>query len=115
MKHLKKARKFGRKTDQRKALMKSLASSFFILGKIKTTEAKAKALRSSIERFLTKAKNPTLAHRRLLYAYFSERVVKKIIEHANAVSTRPGGYTRIIKMGERSSDAARMATMELVK
>lgn len=115
MRHKRKGRKFGRKRDQRRALMKSLASSFFMLGRIKTTEAKAKELRPYVEKFLTRAKNPTLATHRYLAGFFSERVVKKIIESAPVYSAKAGGYTRIVKLGVRKSDGARMAIVEFVK
>lgn len=115
MQHLRKGRIFGRKTDQRKALMKSLSSSFFVLGKIKTTEAKARELRPFVERMLTRAKNPSLANRRFLARYFVPHVVKKVFEQGAQVSSRTGGYTRIIKMGKRASDAASMAIIEMVK
>ena len=115
MRHLKKGRKFGRETDQRRALMKSLASSFFMLGRIITTEAKAKELRPYAEKMITRAKSPSLANRRLLSAVLSEKVTKKLVERAKEYSGRPGGYTRIIKMGPRKSDSAKMAILELVK
>ncbi len=115
MKHQGKGRIFGRKAGQRRALMKSLASSFFSLGKIKTTEAKAKEVRPKIEKWITRAKNPTLANRRILRATYSEAVTARIIDHATAVSTRPGGYTRITKLVRRPGDAAKMAIIELVK
>ena len=115
MKHRGKGRIFGRKSGQRKALMKSLASSFFMLGKIKTTEAKAKEVRPRIEKWITRAKKPTLANRRILRATFSNDVTKKIIDHAVVHATRPGGYTRITKLVRRPGDAAKMAIIELVK
>lgn len=115
MQHLRKGRIFGRKTDQRRALMKSLASSFFVLGKIKTTEAKAKEIRPKIEKWITRAKFPTLADRRILAATFSNDVVRHIIARSAEYAARPGGYTRIIKLGRRQGDAAPMAIIELVK
>ena len=115
MKHRGKGRIFGRKSGQRKALMKSLASSFFVLGKIKTTEAKAKEVRPKIEKWVTRAKNPTLANRRILLATFSEEVTKRIIDHGVVYATRPGGYTRITKLPRRAGDAAKMAVIEFVK
>lgn len=95
--------------------MKSLASSFFMLGRIKTTEAKAKELRPFAEKFITKAKNPSPAGKRILQRFFAEGVVKKILEYGRDFEKRPGGYTRIIKVGPRKSDGARMAIIELVK
>lgn len=115
MKHLKKGRKFGRERDQRRALMKSLASSFFMLGRIRTTEAKAKELRPFVEKFITNAKKPDLSSRRILCQFFADRVVKKILEYGKDYADRPGGYTRVIKTGPRKSDGARMAIIELVK
>ena len=115
MKHLKKGRKFGRKKNQRRALKKSLATSFFMLGKIKTTEAKAKELRPFVEKFLSRAKNPTLANKRILRKFFPTAVIKKILEYADSFKERNGGYTRIIKLGVRKSDSARVAIIELVK
>lgn len=114
MKHLKKGRKFGRERNQRRALMKSLASSFFRLGKIRTTEAKAKELRPYAEKFITMAKKPTLANQRILRQYFGDEVVKKVLAYGKDYADRPGGYTRIVKLGFRRADAAKMAIIELV-
>ncbi|MDP3778558.1 MAG: 50S ribosomal protein L17 [bacterium] len=115
MKHQGKGRIFGRKSGQRRALMKSLASSFFSLGKIKTTQAKAKEARPQIEKWITRGKNPTLANRRILAATFSDAVVKHIIVHGETYANRPGGYTRITKLVRRPGDGAEMAIIELVK
>ncbi len=114
MQHRKKGRKLGRETGQRKALMKSLASSFFMLGKIKTTEAKAKELRPYAEKLITKAKNPTLSNQRVLQGLFTASVVKKTLELGKKYAERNGGYTRITKISRRKSDAAKMAVIELV-
>jgi len=115
MRHLNKGRKFGRERKVRRALMKSLASSFFMLGKMKTTEAKAKELRGYAESFVTRAKTQNLATTRYLRSTFNDVVTKKIIAHAKNVDKRSGGYTRIIKLGQRLSDGARMAIIEFVK
>ena len=115
MRHLKKGRKFGRETGVRRALMKSLASSFFMLGRITTTEAKAKELRPFAEKLITRAKDPTLANRRVLAPMLSDKVAKKLIDQAKGFAGRNGGYTRVIKLGARRSDGARMAIIELVK
>lgn len=115
MKHLKKGRKFGRERNQRRALLKSLASSFFMLGRIKTTEAKAKEMRPFVEKLITRAKEQTQANNRLLRKLFSPAAVKKIMELGKDFSGRAGGYTRVIKVGARKSDGARMAIIELVK
>lgn len=114
MRHLKKGRKFGRERNQRRALMKGLASSFFMLGRIRTTEAKAKELRPYIEKFLTRAKNPTAANKRFFGRFFSAKAAAGAFELAKLLD-RKGGYTRIIKFGPRTGDAARMAIIELVK
>ena len=116
MKKRKKGRKLSRKTDQRKALLRSLARELFLKEKIKTTEAKAKELSSFAEKQITKAKKSNLAARRLLAKNFSSEIVKKIVEEiAPMYKDRKGGYTRIIKLGPRKSDGARMAVIELVK
>lgn len=114
MRHLKKGRKFGRERDQRNALLKSVASALFLKGRITTTEAKAKEIRPYAERALTRAKDATVAARRKLAQDFSNIVVKKIVEHAGEAAKRSGGYTRIIKLGARKSDSAKMAILELV-
>lgn len=116
MRKLKTGRKFGRKRGQRKALLKSLALSLFLKEKIKTTEAKAKELRPFAEKILTRSKKSNLATRRTLAKFFSKEVVKKLIEELGPrYKERPGGYTRIIKLGPRKSDSAKMAIIELVK
>lgn len=115
MRHRKRGRKFGREKDQRKALMKGLATSFFMHGRIATTEAKAKALRPLVEKLITRAKNPAIADKRILSSRLSEKTANVLIEVAKAFSRREGGYTRIIKTGVRRSDSAKMAIIELVK
>ncbi|MDI6883166.1 MAG: 50S ribosomal protein L17 [Patescibacteria group bacterium] len=109
-------RKLSRKRNQRKALIRNLASEFFLREKIKTTEAKAKSLKSKVERYVTGAKKGDLACRRYLNRFFSKKIVKKLIDEiAPRYKSRPGGYTRIIKLGPRKSDGAKMAIIELVK
>lgn len=116
MKHLKQNRKFSRTRDQRAALLTGLACNFFLRGKMKTTQAKAKETRRLVERLLTKAKKGDLAARRILLRYLPPALVKKIVEEiAPLYKTRPGGYTRIIRLGARKSDGAEMAILELVK
>jgi len=115
MKKRKKGRKFNRKRDQRKNLLASLASSLFLIGRIKTTEAKAKELSRLSEKYITKAKKINLATRRLLLKEFSPTVVRKLEkEIAPRYKERRGGYTRIIKVGPRKSDGTKMAIIELV-
>lgn len=115
MKNLKKGRKLHRKIGPRKALMKTLASSLVIHEKIKTTEAKAKELSPYIEKKITKAKKGDIAARRILNKYFSENVTKKLVDEiAPKYKERKGGYTRVVKLGIRKSDGAKMAIIELV-
>lgn len=116
MRKRKRGRKLSRKRDQRKALLRNLASALFLKEKITTTETKAKELSSFAEKQITKSKTASLAARRLLLRNFSKEIVKKLIEEiAPGYKEREGGYTRIIKLGPRKSDGARMAIIELVK
>lgn len=117
MRHHNANRKFGRSKNQRHALLKGLAASLVESERIVTTEAKAKELRPSIEKMITKAKNPTLANRRLLLAglYNNEVIASKLIESiAPRYAERAGGYTRIVKLTPRKSDASPMAVIEFV-
>lgn len=115
MKHLKKGRKFGRERGLKIALMKSLAFNFITREKIKTTEAKAKELRPFIEKFVTRAKIDNLHNRRLIIARLGERAAKKLFTKiAPKYKDRKGGYTRIIKLPRRKSDASKIAIIEFV-
>lgn len=115
MRKRKKGKKFGRVKEQRRALLKNLASSLILNKKIKTTETKAKELRRFLEPLITKAKAGDLHKRRLVRKYLSESVTKKLFdETALLYKDRPGGYTRITKLAPRESDGARMAQIELV-
>ncbi len=116
MKHLKKGRKFGRPSGQRKALMKSVVSALIEHGTITTTLAKAKEYAPVAEKAITKAKKADLHSRRVLARVFSPEIVEKLINDiAPTFKERNGGYTRIIKLGVRKSDASKMALLELVK
>lgn len=116
MRKRKRGRKLSREKDQRKALLKSLTTELFLREKIKTTEAKAKEVSSFAEKKINRAKIGDLNSRRLLAENFSPQIVKKLIqETAPKYKERKGGYTRIIKLGQRKSDGARMAIIELVK
>lgn len=116
MRKRKKIKKFSRKKDQRRALLKSLGVSLIRYEKIKTTQTKAKELRRFIEPLITKAKDPSLKNRRYLLRFFPKNIVKKLIEEiAPRYIQRKGGYTRIIKLGPRRSDSALMAIIELIK
>ncbi len=117
MRHHVNVRKFGREKNARVALLKGLASSLITHGRILTTEAKAKELRPAVEKMVTKAKNPTLANRRLLLSgfYNNELVVSKLIDDvAPKYAERAGGYTRITKLVSRKSDGSPMAVIEFV-
>lgn len=116
MLHHNRNKKLGRETGPRLALMRSLAESLIVRGKIKTTEAKAKQLRRFIEPLVTKARTGTLASRRYLVSSLgtAARAEKLFKDIAPRYATRPGGYTRIIKMPVRLSDGARQALIEFV-
>lgn len=116
MRHRKKTKILGRKAAARNALYKSLAESFILYEKIRITEAKAKAIRPYVERAITMSKVPTLSHRRHLMTLFhTELPVRKLLEVLGPrFKERPGGYTRIIKVGHRLNDGADMVQFELV-
>ena len=106
----------SRPKNQRQALLKSLTTSLFLHGKIKTTQAKAKELRIVAENFITVAKNNKISNRRLVSQGLAPRIVKKVFDEiAPQYIARHGGYTRIIKLGPRKSDGAKMVIIELVK
>jgi large subunit ribosomal protein L17 len=111
-----KGRKLSRKHDQRLALLKGLATNLFLKEKIKTTEAKAKELAVFAEKGITTAKKTGFSAKRLLARTYSAKLIKKLTEDiALRYKERQGGYTRIIKLGPRKSDGAKMAIIELVK
>ena len=115
MNNRKKGRKLNRERDQRKALMNALASSLVLHDKIKTTEAKAKELSPFIEKKMTRAKMGDIPARRQLTRHFSDNIVKKLVDEiAPKYKDRNGGYTRVVKLGPRKSDGAKMAIIELV-
>jgi len=116
MRKRKLGRKLSRKRDQRRALLRLLASALFLKEKIRTTEAKARETSRFVEKIITKAKRGNLSSRRLLLKNFSPKIVKKIVEEIGPrYKERKGGYTRIIKLGKRKSDGAKMAIIELIK
>lgn len=116
MRHLKKRRRLSRDSAQRKALLRSLVTSFLEKERIRTTKAKAKAVRPVVEKIITLAKKGTLHSRRRVSRFvYKKEVLKKLFEDiAPRFSERPGGYTRIIKLGPRAGDGAEMAVIELV-
>ncbi len=116
MRHNKYGRKFSRPCGARKALLKGLLNSLFEHEKIQTTEAKAKAIRPLAERLITLARNDTQASRRLAFARLGQKkVVKRLFDSiAPRYQERKGGYTRILHLGMRRGDAAKMAQIQLV-
>ena len=116
MRHLKLSRKFGRNTGHRKALFRNLVTSLIQRERIRTTLAKAKELRSKVEKTITLGKRGTLHARRLARSDVTERsAVQKLFGPLAArYAARKGGYTRIIKLGNRLGDNAPMAYIELV-
>jgi large subunit ribosomal protein L17 len=112
----KKGRRFGGSSSHQKAMMANLAASLFAAEAIVTTEAKAKALRPVAEKLITKAKKGGLHRVRDIQAYLNDRemTAKLVNDVAPRYAERPGGYTRILKLGPRHGDNAPMARIELV-
>lgn len=117
-------RKFGRNADHRKAMLRNLATSVILYGKVETTEAKAKDMRSVVDELITLGKRGDLHARRQAAAYIrnvvadeakSQTVLQKLFDEvAPKYADRNGGYTRVVKAGTRKGDAAPMAYIELV-
>ena len=116
MRHNKKVNHLGRKSEHRKALLANLASSLILHKRIETTTAKAKALRMYIEPLVTKSKTDSTHSRRTVFSYLKNKyaVSELFREIAPKIGDRPGGYTRILKIGFRQGDAAEMAMIEFV-
>ena len=116
MRHRKSFNHLGRTSAHRKAMLSNMASSLIKNKRINTTVAKAKALRQYVEPLITKAKNDTTHSRRVVFSYLQDKVaVTELFREISAkVGDRPGGYTRIIKLGNRLGDNADMAMIELV-
>ncbi|MFH1366765.1 MAG: 50S ribosomal protein L17 [Patescibacteria group bacterium] len=115
MKHRNKKIILDRLSNKRGLLLRNLAFSLFDLGRIKTTEAKAKALKPWCEKLMTRAKNDSLHNRRELLKYFPQKLVTKMLkELAPKYRGKNGGYIRLIKLGRRKGDGASMAIIELV-
>lgn len=116
MRHNKKFNHLGRKSAHRKAMLSNMANSLIIHKRITTTVAKAKALRLYVEPLLTKAKNDTTHSRRVVFSYLQDKVAVSELfrDVAEKIADRPGGYTRILKTGNRLGDNADMCIMELV-
>lgn len=117
MKHNRKGKTLDRKNGPRKALLRNLATSLVLYENINTTLAKAKALRPIVEKLISKGRVKTLtARRQLLQVLTIESAVNKVLEELGPrYATRPGGYTRIIKLGTRQGDGAEIAQIQFVK
>ena len=116
MRHGDKQNNLGRKTAHRHALLSNLACSLIEHKRINTTLAKAKALRLYVEPLITKSKVDSTASRRVVFSYLQNKEVVSALfrDVAAKVADRPGGYTRIIKLGQRLGDNAELAMIELV-
>jgi large subunit ribosomal protein L17 len=116
MRHGKKHNHLGRTTSHRHAMLKNMASSLILHKRIETTLAKAKELRKYIDPLLTRSKEDTTHNRRIIFSYLSDKeIVKELFSTvSDKIADRPGGYTRIIKLGQRQGDAAEMCMVELV-
>ena len=116
MRHGKKVNHLSRTDSHRRAMLANMASSLILHKRITTTLAKAKALRVYVEPIITKSKDDTTHSRRTVFSYLQNKEVVSILfrDVAEKVANRPGGYTRILKMGNRLGDNASMALIELV-
>jgi large subunit ribosomal protein L17 len=116
MRHGKKVNHLGRKTAHRRAMLANMACSLIEHKRINTTVAKAKALKGFVEPLITKSKDDTTHNRRIVMARLRQKdaVIELFRDVAVKVGDRPGGYTRIIKLGNRLGDNADMAMIELV-
>ena len=116
MRHRKKGKKLGRTQGHRKRTLASLSSALIEHKRITTTLAKAKALRPFVEPLITRAKDDTMHNRKQVFRHLQDKeAIKELFSDVAAkVGDRPGGYTRIIKLGQRSGDGAELAMVELV-
>ncbi len=116
MRHAKKIKKLGRTSAHRKATMAAMSSSLLEHKRITTTLPKAKALRSFVEPIINRAKEDSTQNRRQAFRRLRDKEAVKMLfgEVADVLGDRPGGYTRIVKLGQRAGDAAEMAIIELV-
>ncbi|MCH8318015.1 MAG: 50S ribosomal protein L17 [Bacteroidetes bacterium] len=116
MRHAKRFNHLGRTPSHRKAMLSNMASSLILYKKISTTVAKAKALRKYIEPLMTKSRTDTTHSRRVVFSYLKDKESVNILfnEIAEKIANRPGGYTRILKTGNRLGDNASMCLIELV-
>lgn len=116
MRHRKKGNKLGRTASHRDAMLANMGCSLIEHKRINTTVSKAKALRQYIEPIITKSKDDTTHNRRIVFSYLRQKDAVSTLfrDIAVKVGDRPGGYTRIIKLGNRQGDSAPMAMIELV-
>ena len=116
MRHNKKFNHLGRTASHRAAMLSNMASSLILHKRITTTLAKAKALKKYVEPLITRAKDDSTNSRRVVFSYLQNKeAIKELFgEVAAKVADRPGGYTRVIKLGSRRGDAAPIAFIELV-
>jgi large subunit ribosomal protein L17 len=116
MRHGKKFNHLGRKTAHRKAMLSNMACSLIEYKRINTTVAKAKALKQYVEPLITKAKTDSTHSRRIVFSYLRQKeTIKELFGTVSSkIGERPGGYTRIIKTGNRMGDNAEMCMIELV-
>jgi large subunit ribosomal protein L17 len=116
MRHGKKINHLGRTASHRKALLSNMASSLILHKRITTTVAKAKALRKYVEPLITKTKDDSTHNRRIVFSYLQNKysVQELFGPVAEKTASRPGGYTRIIRLGSRLGDNAEICMMELV-
>ncbi len=117
MRHRRIGKTLDRSSDARRALLRGLVTSVILYEHVNTTLAKAKAVKPLVEKLITKGKSKTLATRRtLMKTLMTESAVNKILEEIGPrYASRPGGYTRIIKLGARKGDGAEIAQIQLVK
>ena len=116
MRHLRTINHLGRKSADRKALLANMASSLILHKRITTSAAKARALRTYVEPLITKSKEDSTNSRRVVFSYLENKnaVSELFREVAPRIAGRPGGYTRILKLGSRLGDAADLCMIELV-
>lgn len=122
MRHHNVNRKFGRESGPRRALLRSLARNLIMNGRIETTEARAKEIRPIVEKLVTQGRDSSVASRRLITARLGAHetdaknsATKKLVEEISPkFKDRAGGYTRIVKLGNRRGDGSRMAMIEFV-
>ena len=116
MKHKIQFNRLSRRAAHRRSMLRNMATSLLRYERIRTTKAKARELKRVVEKMITRAKNDSVHNRRIIARYIQDKAIiaKLFTEIAPRYSERPGGYTRMIKLGERKSDAAEMVFVELL-